>query len=286
MPAWPSVVCALLPCPKTRGCRSIEQPLARTSRTRSPVSRRMIRWAETSAAEPPSGTTAARTRVSSSSDASAVLVNSHSSGPSQTAYPDSVGTQVLGTVGRSASGHAPGSPSRTSTVATYGSTVTPTESGRPAKASLHASSGWVLSISTIATGSFGIDQHRAGDLDRDESAVDGDVDGLADARATALDQGQGEGTLEFGAAVAGGDVAEHGHRRRRQLVVDAELHDLRALRQHGLPVDRQQPDQVLAQGLLVGHAGEGPLADEVDLLLRDRPRHAQVLRRDGAVGVL
>src|SRR3712207_8108633 len=41
------------------------------------------------------------------------------------------------------------------------------------KAVLHASSGWVRSSSAIATGSFGIDQHRAGDLDRDEGAVDG-----------------------------------------------------------------------------------------------------------------
>src|SRR3712207_7862428 len=83
------------------------------------------------------------------------------------------------------------------------------------KAVLHASSGWVRSSSAIATCSFGVDQHRAGDLDRDEGAVDGDVDGVADARPAALDQGEGEGTLQLGAAVAGGDVAEHRHRRGR-----------------------------------------------------------------------
>ena len=107
----------------------------------------MIRCAETSAAEPPSGTTAARTRASSSSGASAVLVSSHSSGPSQTARPEAVGTQVLGTVGRSTPSRAAGPtvPSRTSTVATNGSTVIADGVRQAAKASLHASSGWVRS---------------------------------------------------------------------------------------------------------------------------------------------
>src|SRR3712207_8715867 len=47
-----------------------------------------------------------------------------------------------------------------------------TVSGSRSKAVVQASSGWVRSSSAIATGSFGIDQHRAGDLDRDEGAVD------------------------------------------------------------------------------------------------------------------
>src|SRR3954463_2783219 len=226
MPAWPSVVCALLPRPNTRGCRSTEQPLARTSRTRAPVSRRPIRWAETSVADPPSGRTAARTRVSRSSGVSVVLLSSHSSGPSQTARPVPVGTQVLGAVGRStpsaADASGPAARSRTSVIATNGSTVMPAASGRRSKAVLHARrgclawSGWVRSSSAIATGSFRIDQHRAGDLDRDEGAVDGDVDGVADARPAPFDQGEGEGAGQLGAAVAGGDVAEHGHRRGRQ----------------------------------------------------------------------
>src|SRR5262249_19077986 len=54
----------------------------------------------------------------------------------------------------------------------------------------------------------------------------------------------------------------------------------------GLPVHGQQPDQLLAQRVLVGHTCEGALACEVGLLLGDRPPQAQVLWRDGAVGVL
>src|SRR4051812_45882000 len=249
-----------------------------------------MRWADTSVADPPSGRTAARTRASSSSGASVVLLSSHSSGPSQTTRPVPAGSQVLGAVGRStpsaADASAPTVPSRTSTIATYGSTAMPMLSGRRSKAARHPSSGWVRSSSAIATGSFGIDQHRAGDLDRDEGAVDGDVDGVADALPAALDQGEGEGAGELGAAVAGGDVAEHRHRRGRQLAVGEELHDLRALRQDGLPVHGQQTDQLLAQRVLVSDPGEGPLADEVGLLLRDGPRHAEVVRGDRSVGVL
>src|SRR5918997_555744 len=207
-PAWPSVVCALLPRPNARGCRSIEQPLARTSRTRAPGSRRPIRWAETSVADPPRPTTAVRTRASNSSGVSVVLVSSHSSGPSQTARPVPAGAQVLGAVGRSAPSaaddSAPTVPSRTSTMATYGSTAMPTVSGSRSKAVRHPSRGWVRSSSAIATGSFGIEQHRAGDLDRDEGAVDGDVDGVADALPAALDQGQGEGAGGGGPGGGGG----------------------------------------------------------------------------------
>src|SRR3712207_9161015 len=83
----------------------------------------------------------------------------------------------------------------------------PTVSGRRSKAVRQASRGWVRSSSAIATGSFGVDQHRPGDLDRDERAVDGDVDGLADALAAALDQGQGEGAGRPGAAAAGREGA-------------------------------------------------------------------------------
>src|SRR5262249_41239783 len=147
------------------------------------------------------------------------------------------GTQVLGTAGRSTSSRAAASASsRTSTIATNGSTAMPTVPGRRSKSALHPSSGWVRSSSAIATGSFRGGQDRAGHLDRDQGVVDGDVDGVADARPAALDQGEGEGAAEFGTAVAGGDVAEHRYRRRRQLAVRAELDDLRALRQHGLPV--------------------------------------------------
>src|SRR5262249_29363612 len=276
------MVCALLPRAKAGGCGSIEQPLARTSRARGPVSRRPIRWAETSAAAPPSGRMTARTRASSSSGASVVLVSSHSSGPSQTARPAPTGTQVLGTAGRSTSSRAAASaPSRTSTIATNGSTAMPTVPGRRSKAALHASSGWVRSSSAIAAGSFRVGQHRAGPLDRDQGAVDGDMDGVADARPATLDQGEGEGAAELGTAVAGSDVAEHRHRRGRQFSVRAELDDLRPLRQHGLPVHGQQPDQLLTERVLVGGAGEGALAGEVGLLLGDRPSQAQVLRRYG-----
>src|SRR4051812_50175961 len=97
-----------------------------------------MRWADTSVADPPSGRTAARTRASSSSGASVVLLSSHSSGPSQTARPVPVGAQVLGAVGRStpsaADASAPTVPSRTSTIATNGSAGVPTGAGRGPKA--------------------------------------------------------------------------------------------------------------------------------------------------------
>src|SRR5262249_1743350 len=214
---------------------------------RGPVSRRPIRWAETSAAAPPSGRTTARTRASSSSGVSVVLVSSHSSGPSQTARPAPTGTQVLGTAGRSTSRRAAASaPSGTAAVATNGSAAMPPGPGRRSKAALHAWSGWVRSSSAIAAGSFRVDQHRAGHLDRDQGVVDGDVDGIADARPAPLDQGEGEGAAEFGTAVAGGDVAEHRYRRGGRLAAPPGPPPLRAPPPPRLPRHRSPPPPPLA----------------------------------------
>ncbi len=78
-------------------------------------------------------------------------------------------------------------------------------------------------------------------------------------------------------------MAQHRDRRGGQYAVGDQLG---ALGEEDGRVHGQQADEVLAVGADGVGAGVGALADEVGLLLRHRPAHAQVLRGDRAVGVL
>src|SRR5258708_21414941 len=127
-----------------------------------------------------------------------------------------------------------------------------TEFGSCLNRAAHGCSGLVRSnVSAIAARSFRVDQHRTGDLHRYEAPVDGHMQGLTDPRLARPDQRQREGASKLGAAVARRDVAQHGNRWRWKRIVRAQLDDLCALRKSSDPVDRQQPDQLLAQPLLV-----------------------------------
>lgn len=86
--------------------------------------------------------------------------------------------------------------------------------------------------------------------------------------------------------VAGGDVPEHRHGGGHRVGDGAGLHDLRALWQHHGGVVGQDADELFAVDPLVLRSGEGPFAEEVDLLLGHGPGHAEVLRGGGAVGFL
>lgn len=78
-------------------------------------------------------------------------------------------------------------------------------------------------------------------------------------------------------------MAEHRDGRGGQHAVRDELG---ALGEEGGGVVGEQADQVFAVGADGVGAGVGALADEVGLLLRHRPTHAEILGSYGAVGVL
>ena len=98
-------------------------------------------------------------------------------------------TYVDGVVGRSSPRMAdaceaagPSGSTHRSTIATKGSSLSVTVGARWANFSLQPCSGLVaVRVSAIAACSFGIDEDGAGDLDGDQRAVHGDVQGVADA---------------------------------------------------------------------------------------------------------
>ena len=77
-------------------------------------------------------------------------------------------------------------------------------------------------------------------------------------------------------------MADHGHRDRLPRVGD----DLGALFKHGLRVLGLQADQLLAALRHEIRTGEAANADEIGLLLADRPVQPGIVRRHGAVRVL
>src|ERR671916_2485883 len=85
----------------------------------------------------------------------------------------------------------------------------------------------ITTDSTITTVPFGVVENGFTDDDIDEAITDGRCQGLADEIATVPDQRQREGATERGAVVAGGDVAQHGHR------LDARVHRRRVANQVG-----------------------------------------------------
>ena len=78
-------------------------------------------------------------------------------------------------------------------------------------------------------------------------------------------------------------MPEHAHRRFRQVV---GLDDLRTFRQQHRRVLRQQADELLAVRPVVFGTRERTLAQEVRLLLGNRPGHTEILRCHGRVGFL
>src|SRR5690348_340273 len=261
------MVCAAAPGRKTDGCRSSAQPLARTSRACAPRNRSVVRCAETSTAAPSCSATAAFSCASRSSPPRVLEVTSHSSGPNQITVVSAPSTAVDAAVGSAATPSTPaaaappaplGSTHR-STIVTQGSSASWVEEGSSANRDCQSCRGlWRERVSAIAACSFGIDQDAAGDLHGHQPAVHGNVQGFSDAGVPTLDQGQGERPAQLRAAVTGGDLAEHRYRRRGKDAVGAGLDDLGALGKHGLRIDGQQPDELLAQRVEVLGAGERP----------------------------
>src|SRR5690606_2456665 len=298
-PACPIRVWAHDPGGNAAGRRSNEHPNDSSSRARLPCKRMLVRCAETSTAAPSKAETIRPSSFSNSDGRVSILVSvtNHSSGPSQTSWPSVVWVQVLGSVGRAVpsarpSSSAPGPVGSirrfTAATASSANTVNPsTWSESSARACRRLANGWVrYSGSAIATRSFRVDQHGFADLGSHEGAVVWHVHHLTDPGTTVLHQRQRERSAQFGAEVAGGDVSEHRHRRFGKPVVLAQFDDLGALRQSRPTVDGQQRDELFALWVVVLQPGEGAFADEVVLLLRHHPAHAQVLGGDRAVGVL
>src|SRR5690606_10310857 len=147
---------------------------------------------------------------------------------------------------------------------------------RPARGSLR----WATSA--MEPRSLFVDEDGARDLDLDGAARHRHVERLADTAAPRLDQRQRYRAAAVLGPVGRGDVADHRHRDRVLRVLD----DLSPLLQHHLRIAGLQAHELLAARRLQIGPLQPANADEVGLVLADRPGQAAVVRRHRAVGLL
>src|SRR5260370_801144 len=103
--------------------------------------------------------------------------------------------------------------------------------------------------------------------------------------APAREQGESNRAAERRAEIAGGNVADHLHRRGRQ-PAGSGGDDLAAFGHDKGRILGEESDELRPSGPRQIAARQAALADEIRLLLVDDPAHAEIERRDRAVGIV